>query len=94
MPVPSLSRMIYIDDSGRPQSGLVVYGWIEFTPAHWNGVLRTWLDHRKSLWLKYSVPASQELHMTDYALGRGRISSSPNAESSKTRSTPTRLLLS
>lgn len=25
-----LDRMIYIDDSGHPQSGLVVYGWVEF----------------------------------------------------------------
>lgn len=71
---PSLDRMIYIDDSGHPQSGLVVYGWIEFSPDHWAGVLRSWLDVRKKLWREFSIPVVQELHATEYINGRGRVS--------------------
>lgn len=66
--------MIYIDDSGRPQSGLAVYGWIEFSPDRWRSVLRSWLDTRKRLWREYRVPVTTELHTTAYANGRGRIS--------------------
>jgi hypothetical protein len=73
----TLDRMIYIDDSGHPQSGLIVYGWIEFHPDHWHEVLRSWLTHRKSLWAHYGIPVTEELHMTHYALGRGRISQRP-----------------
>lgn len=63
-----------MDDSGHSASGLVVYGWIEFRPDHWHDVLGQWLSHRKRLWRQYAVPVSEELHMTAYALGRGRIS--------------------
>lgn len=70
----SLDRLIYVDDSGHPQSGLVVYGWVEFAPHHWASVLRTWLDMRKRLWRESGIPVTQELHTTDYANGRGRIS--------------------
>jgi hypothetical protein len=45
-----LDRLIYIDDSGHPASGLVVYGWIEFSPDRWASVLKTWLETRKRLW--------------------------------------------
>ncbi|WGP08075.1 DUF3800 domain-containing protein (plasmid) [Bacillus subtilis] len=69
----SLDRLIYIDDSGHPNSGLVVYGWIEFNPNRWHEVLGHWLAHRKVLWRLYGVAVPKELHMTDYALGRGRI---------------------
>lgn len=69
-----LNRMIYIDDSGHPPSGMVVYGWIEFSPDHWGSVLRGWLDSRKMLWREYRVAIQQELHTTDYVNGRGRIS--------------------
>ena len=66
--------MIYIDDSGHPQSGMVVYGWVEFSPDRWGSVLRCWLDCRKMLWREYRVAIQQELHTTDYVNGRGRIS--------------------
>ncbi|OIN78051.1 hypothetical protein BST29_21555 [Mycobacterium malmoense] len=66
--------MIYIDDSGHPQSGLVVYGWIEFKPDHWRSVLRCWLDTRKLLWREYRIAVQEELHTTHYVNGRGRIS--------------------
>lgn len=72
--VPALERMIYVDDSGHPQSGLVVYGWVEFAPDRWTTVLRAWLDMRKRLWREMGVPVVQELHTTEYVNGRGRIS--------------------
>lgn len=72
--MPALERLIYVDDSGHPQSGLVVYGWVEFAPDRWSSVLRTWLDMRKRLWRDMGVPVVQELHTTEYVNGRGRIS--------------------
>lgn len=72
--VPSLDRLIYVDDSGRPQSGRVVYGWIEFAPDRWSGVLRGWLELQKRLWREAGIPVTQELHTVDYVNGRGRIS--------------------
>lgn len=69
-----LNRLIYADDSGHPQTGLVVYGWIEFSPDHWSSVLRSWLDMRKRLWRDYRIPVTKELHTTEYVNGRGRIS--------------------
>lgn len=66
--------MMYVDDSGHPASGLVVFGWIEFAPDHWAGVLRSWLDTRKRLWREFGIPIVQELHTTEYVNGRGRIS--------------------
>lgn len=66
--------MIYVDDSGHPPSGLVVYGWIEFPPDRWADVLRSWLDTRKRLWREFGIPVVEELHTTAYVNGRGRIS--------------------
>ncbi len=71
---PNLDRLVYVDDSGRPQSGLVIYGWIEFRPDRWSGVLQSWLDTRKRLWREYSIPVVEELHATAYVNGRARIS--------------------
>lgn len=71
---PSLDRLIYMDDSGHPATGLAVYGWVEFTPDRWNSVLRGWLDTRKSLWREAGVPVTEELHATQFVNGRGRIS--------------------
>jgi hypothetical protein len=73
--MPALERLIYVDDSGHPQTGLVVYGWVEFAPDRWTSVLRAWLDMRKRLWREAGIPVTQELHTTDYVNGRGRISS-------------------
>lgn len=66
--------MIYIDDSGHPASGLVIYGWVEFSPNHWASVLKSWLDTRKRLWREYGIAVTEELHTTQYVNGRGRIS--------------------
>lgn len=68
-----LNRLIYMDDSGDPKTGLAVFAWIEVAPWDWAEVLGAWLTHRKRMDQKYSVPVSKELHMTEFVLGRGRI---------------------
>lgn len=70
----SIDRMMYIDDSGRPQSGLAVYGWIEFEPDRWTAVLESWLRTRKQLWRQFRVPVTKELHATAFINGRGNLS--------------------
>lgn len=70
----SMSRLIYVDDSGDPRFGWIVYGWVECTPAEWRLALREWLELRKRLWRDYGIPPGQELHTTHYAQGRGKIS--------------------
>lgn len=69
-----LNRLMYVDDSGHPQTGLVVYGWVEFEPNRWADVLGSWLAMRKRLWRDYGIPVVEELHSTEYVNGRGRIS--------------------
>ena len=31
----TISRMLYVDDSGAVDHGLIVYGWIEVVPDRW-----------------------------------------------------------
>ncbi len=71
--VPQLDRLIYVDDSGSPQSGMAVYGWIEFRPDRWASVLGSWLATRKRLWRDSRIPVSKELHTVDYVAGRARL---------------------
>jgi hypothetical protein len=75
-----MTRLIYIDDSGSvDHGGLVIYGWVEVAPQGWRTALRTWLTLRKSLFVDYGIPVSQELHATEFINGRGRISVAPPA---------------
>lgn len=69
--------MIYVDDSGHPQTGDVVYGWVAFHSTSWFDVLGGWLECRKLVWREFSIPVTAELHTTEYVSGRGQISRKP-----------------
>lgn len=75
----TISRLIYIDDSGSVDSGLIVYGWIECSPERWRHALRTVLELRKSLYRDHAVPPAEELHATKFINGRDRISTRDHA---------------
>jgi hypothetical protein len=86
-PIPATAgfRFFYIDDSGAPDTGYVVYSWIEVTPQCWAPGLRYWLDLRKTLYTDYQVGADEELHATAVYGGRGMPSSSRLVNTSKKR---------
>jgi hypothetical protein len=70
----TISRMLYIDDSGSVASGFIIYGWIECSPDRWRNGLRAILELRKRLYRDYLVPPATELHATKFINGRNRIS--------------------
>lgn len=70
----TITRMLYIDDSGSEQTGLIVYGWIECDPTRWRYALRELLELRKALYRDHQVPPAEELHATKFINGRNRIS--------------------
>lgn len=75
-----MTRLIYVDDSGSvDHGGLIVYGWVEVSPANWRVMLRTWLELRKTLFAEYGIHVSTELHTTEYANGRRDIANAPPA---------------
>lgn len=69
----TISRMIYVDDSGSVDQGLIVYGWLEVSPERWRYALRTILELRKELYRDHQVPPATELHATKFVNGRNRI---------------------
>ncbi|MBP3044833.1 DUF3800 domain-containing protein [Arthrobacter jiangjiafuii] len=75
----TISRLIYIDDSGSVDSGLIVYGWIECSPERWRYALRAILELRKSLYREHAVPPAEELHATKFINGRDRVSTRDHA---------------
>lgn len=72
-----VDRLMYVDDSGHPQAGLVVFGWIEFPPERWASVLRIRLDLRKRLRRDFGISVETELHTTEFVNGRGRVTERP-----------------
>lgn len=76
-------RFFYVDDSGSPNDGYILYSWIEVTPGCWQAGLRHWLDLRKSLYATYSVPPSTELHATKLIGGRDNPAIAGNLNDSK-----------
>ena len=82
----TISRMLYVDDSGAVDHGHIVYGWLEVAPDRWRHGLRTILELRKQLYRDHQVPPATELHATKFVNGRTRISTrtSSDAEDWKT----------
>jgi len=70
----SITRLIYMDDSGEPKSGLIILAWIEFDASDWNRILGEWLDIRRLLRIKFGISSQTELHTSQYVHGRGRLS--------------------
>jgi len=81
--------LIYCDDSGSPNDGLVVFSWVEVKPDQWASVLGGWMDHRKSLYVRYGVPPSVELDASKLVAGRG----SPSLDATFNESSDLRLEL-
>ncbi|NYF18458.1 hypothetical protein HDC37_003322 [Microbacterium sp. AK009] len=79
----TISRMLYVDDSGAVDHGLIVYGWIEVAPDRWRHGLRTILELRKQLYRDHHVPPAVELHATKFVNGRTRISTSSGADTAE-----------
>lgn len=79
----TISRMLYVDDSGAVDHGLIVYGWIEVAPERWRHGLRTILELRKQLYRDHHVPPAVELHATKFVNGRTRISTSSGADTAE-----------
>jgi hypothetical protein len=59
--------LFYVDDSGSPESRLVVFSWVELLVVDWSSALRVWLDWRRHLHTTVGIPASYELHATKFA---------------------------
>jgi hypothetical protein len=70
-------RLFYVDDSGSPQSGIVVYSWLECDAADWRDGLQSWLDLRQHLWAAYKIPPDYPIHAAPFAAGRGNPSTDP-----------------
>jgi hypothetical protein len=76
-------RLFYIDDSGSPNDGYIVYSWIEVTPGCWALGLRHWLDLRKQLYAAYQIPPAAEIHTTKLIGGRKMPSTAGSFNASK-----------
>jgi hypothetical protein len=74
-PVPV--RLFYVDDSGSPENGWIVYSWIECTIVDWRLGLRAWLDLRKQMFADHKIPPAYELHAAHFIGGRGDPSTDP-----------------
>lgn len=84
LPPAAPVRLFYVDDSGAQDTGWAVFAWIECTFPNWASGLRVWLDLRKSLYARYQIPPSAELHATRFINGRGHPSQDPDVNMSKT----------
>ncbi|WP_331733136.1 DUF3800 domain-containing protein (plasmid) [Embleya sp. NBC_00888] len=72
------TKLIYIDDSGSVDTGVIVYAWIEVEFPHWNAALGRWLSFRKDLDRTDGIPTAHELHATKFIRGAGDPSRFPD----------------
>jgi len=67
-------RWYYVDDSGSPQTGWIVYGFVEVGAEDWCASLQYWLEFRSYLLAAYDIDAYTELHAYQFVNGRGNPS--------------------
>lgn len=67
-------RLIYVDDSGSADTGVVTYSWVEVAVADWSACLRQLITWRRSLYASDAIPVEFELHATKFLNGRGEPS--------------------
>ncbi|GAA2500614.1 DUF3800 domain-containing protein [Terrabacter carboxydivorans] len=86
-PIPSTPgfRLFYLDDSGSPNDGHIVFSWVEVTPSCWRGGLRHWLDLRKQLYADFQIPPAAELHAAPLVGGRKMPSTNGEVNASKSK---------
>lgn len=70
-------RLFYVDDSGSPQSGIVVYSWLECDATAWRSGLQSWLNLRQQLHAHHGIPPDYPIHAALFAAGRGNPSTDP-----------------
>lgn len=61
MPLPGRTYIVYVDDSGSDQVGLL-WSALALPFDLWTEYLHRWLGFRRWLYQKHSIPASFELH--------------------------------
>jgi Protein of unknown function (DUF3800) len=75
--LPARFRLFYVDDSGSPLSGIVLYAWLETDAAGWAAGNQSWFTLRQLLYERYAIPASYVLHAATFAGGHGNPSTNP-----------------
>ena len=71
---PGQFRLFYVDDSGSPDSGLVVYAFLECPARAWRTSLQRLLDLREDLHRRHGIPPGYQLHAASFATGHGNPS--------------------
>jgi hypothetical protein len=74
---PQRFRLFYVDDSGSPASGIVVYSWLECDAATWRNGWQSWADLREKLHIEHAIPPHYQLHATHFAGAHGNPSTRP-----------------
>lgn len=67
-------RLFYIDDSGAEKNGIVTFSWVELSVDDWRKGIGAVLGWRGRLNREHEIPKRYEIHMTDFANGRGNPS--------------------
>lgn len=67
-------RWCYVDDSGAPRTGWIVFGYLTIGAADWNAALKHWLDWRKRLFESTGISVEHEFHAVNFVNGRGNPS--------------------
>jgi len=76
-------RLLYMDDSGTVDTGLISYSWLNMDIAEWNRCPRLVLDWRHRISQQHGIPVRYELHSTKFLGGRGDPSLDPRWNRSK-----------